>query len=478
MAPGLILCVIDALSPRALERAIEVGAAPTLAALRARAELDVRCCAPFPSVTPVCAATIATGQSQRRHGVPAMCWYDRSRGRYVEYGSSLRAAQRVGIARQLTDTVYNLNRAHLNPATETFFERLDDAGVRTAATTYLIYRGRYPHTPRRQGLSRLAAPLIRYPVLGPRELFYADLFATREVPCNALLGLPGARDRHSSCAAARLVAEDLCDFLLLSLPDNDWYSHRHGPQAQLHSLAAVDRHLSQVVAAAGGLDALLERYAVVVVGDHSQTRVRTVLDLAAAYAELGIVGPRGGAGRVAVCPSQRSAQLYLLEEGLSVARLARTALGLGGVELAVYAVGEGEVAVRRRGTGELRFAAGGEHSDRRGGRWSVEGDLRALALTIADHTVESRRFPDCLRRLWEAVRCSRSGQLLLSAAPGWEFKDLGGAAHPGGGSHGALDGEDSLTPLIAVGLRRRPPGRELWRLSDLFSLVLAHFGVG
>ncbi len=76
-----------------------------------------------------------------------MNWYHREERRYVEYGSSFRASQRFGIARQLTDTVYNMNGAHLAPETLTVFEALDDAGVRTAGTTYLIYRGRHRHEP-------------------------------------------------------------------------------------------------------------------------------------------------------------------------------------------------------------------------------------------------------------------------------------------------------------------------------------------
>ena len=64
-----------------------------------------------------------------------MNWYHRGEHRYVEYGSSFRAAQRFGIARQLTDTVYNMNRAHLSEHTPTVFERLDDGDERTAGTT-------------------------------------------------------------------------------------------------------------------------------------------------------------------------------------------------------------------------------------------------------------------------------------------------------------------------------------------------------
>ena len=62
--------------------------------------------------------------------------------------------------------------------------------------------------------------------MGPRELFYADLFASRRTGCRGQLGMPGVRDQHSGCVGAYLVEHDLFDFLLFSLPDNDAYSHR------------------------------------------------------------------------------------------------------------------------------------------------------------------------------------------------------------------------------------------------------------
>ena len=170
-----------------------------------------------------------------------MNWFHRQERRYIEYGSSFRAAQRFGIARQLTDTVYNMNRAHLSEHTLTVFESLDDADVRTAGTTYLMYRGRHRHEPQRDtALARVVATLMRHAVMGPRELFYADIFASRRTTCRSALGMPGVRDRHSGCVSSYMVENDLFDFLLLSLPDNDWYSHKYGREGQLHSIAQAD----------------------------------------------------------------------------------------------------------------------------------------------------------------------------------------------------------------------------------------------
>src|SRR5271157_6067262 len=256
------------MAPEMLERAIETGAAPVLERLVTGGHYVPDCVAAFPSVTPVCAASIVTGVSQDAHRIPAMNWFHRTEHRYVEYGSSFRAAQRFGIARQLMDTVYNMNGAHLSPLTPTVFETLDDADIRTAGTTYLMYRGRHRHEPQRDtALTRFVSTLMPHPVMGPRELFYADIFASRRTGCRSGLGMPGVRDRHSGCVSSYLIEHDLCDFLLLSLPDNDWYSHKHGPDAQVHSLAAADLQLARVMDAAGGVDEFLEDHAVIAMAD-------------------------------------------------------------------------------------------------------------------------------------------------------------------------------------------------------------------
>src|SRR6476469_3743834 len=176
----LLLAVIDGCKPSMLERAVAAGDAPVIAAVVERGTFVPELCAACPSVTPVCATSIATGVLQDRHHIAAMNWWSRAERRYVEYGSSFRAARKLGIAKQLTDTVYNLNGSHLATDVESIY----DTGVRTAGTTYLVYRGRHEHNVSREtALTRLAGQLFRKPVLGPRELFYADIFSSRDTGC-------------------------------------------------------------------------------------------------------------------------------------------------------------------------------------------------------------------------------------------------------------------------------------------------------
>jgi len=487
----LVLVVIDAMKPAMLERAVAGGRAPALELLIERGEHVDDCVAAFPSVTPVCAASIATGAGPDRHEIPSMNWYHRDEGRYVEYGTSFKASQAFGFKQSLTDTIYNMNLEHLSAETPTVFERLDDAGLRTAGTTYLMYRGRHRHEVANEtALTRLATTVFRHAVYGPKEFFYADLYASRRTGCRSQLGMPGVRDQHSGCVGSYLVEHDLFDFLLLSLPDNDTHSHRNGPLAQVGSLAEADHQIERLMQAAGGADAFLADHAMIVCSDHSQSQVEEEIDLFRAFDGFAVqpatrVRARGVEGEIALCPSSRSAQVYVLDrerEAELVRRAERTLLALDGVDLVMRMTDhpDGEAVVRgRRGDEvlELRLAPRGDLVDLRGERWSVEGDLALLALSAREGRVASAVYPDALGRVWSALRCRTAGELLASARPGFEFLDWGGAHHVGGGSHGALHANDSLGSLIWCGTGPPADSREQWALRDVVPMICEHFGV-
>ena len=482
-----MLAVIDGMKPAALERAIETGRAPVLRAIRDRGTYVAGCAAMFPSVTPVCATSIATGVRQDEHRIPAMCWYDRDERRYVDYGSSFASSRRMGFSRQLKDLIYNMNAVHLPADVPTVFEQLDDAGVRTAGTTYLIYRGRHEHRPAKDSpLSRLASTLIRRPVMGPRELFYADVFSSRETGCSSTLGLPGARDQHTGCVGSYLLERDLCDFLLFSLPDNDTHSHKHGPEAQVASIAEADRQLERLALAAGGVKAFLDAWAVIAVADHSHAPIEHTVPLEAAlearFEVLAPSGRRADEAEVALCPSQRSAQLYALgeERAAVVGRLVETALELDGVDVACFRAPDGDGVIARGSRDayrELRFAPGTSVEDARGERWRVHGDLGVLGARIDGVRLSSPDYPDALARVWAALTCPTSGDVVLSAAPGWEFPDWGGVDHVDGGSHGSLHAVDSLGALVFCGVDA-PPERAAggsWSIRDIAPMAVGHF---
>lgn len=476
-AKKLILTYVDSLRTDKLEEAIAAGRAPNFAALAERGTLIGDCVSSFPSVTPVACAEMVTGVGADQHWISGMNWYHRLERRYVEYGSSLEASRAVGIFRALYDLVYNMNLAHLNPGVETLFERFDDAGLRTASTPFLIYRGRHRHQVSLDGLLRRAVETtrlkFRHHTWGPGELFYGDLYASREVPCKPT-SIPGARDPYSACCAAELVRDGSFDFLLFALPDNDNYCHRHGPEASVESIARADGCFGEVVEAAGGLDELLADHAVVLLADHAHTAVERGLPLAEILAqEWAVLAPsddRPERAQLAVSPTSRAAHVYLLpgegaraEHAAVAGRLAETE----GVDLVCWRE-DGWAAVERRGE-RLRFRPGAELEDARGAGWELDGDRAVLPLA---------EYPDAYTRVTAAVTAPQAGDFVVSLAPGYEAVDWGGVSHAGGGSHGSLHAADSLGPLLLVGCGPEDPAqRAQWALRDVAPLVLSHFGL-
>ncbi|CAA9531521.1 MAG: hypothetical protein AVDCRST_MAG67-4310 [uncultured Solirubrobacteraceae bacterium] len=478
----LILTVIDGMKPTMVQRAMSSGDAPALKAIADRGQYVPGCAAAFPSVTPVCAATIATGVLQDVHEIPSMNWYSRAEQRYVEYGSSFSASRRFGLNRQLVDTIFNMNATHLSPDVPTVFETLDDTEqVRTAGTTYLIYRGRHEHEISRDfALTRAASQLFKRSALGPRELFYADIFASRKTSCWSRMGLPGMRDQHAGCVGSYLVENDLFDFMLLSLPDNDAHSHKNGPHAQIQSIAAADAELWRVMEAGGGTDAFLDEHAMIVMADHSHSSIERRIDLTGAFADWRVLPPSGAGARhaeLALCPAQRSAMIYLLLEARESAltSVVERARAIEGVDLVMWWDAE---RVRIGGErGELSFAPGDEVADARGRRWSVDGELDTLLAHVEDGVLHCDNYPDGLTRVWAAMNCPTSGDVLLSAEPAYEFPDWGNRAHVRGGSHGSLHRVDSLGALLFCGVPAPPQRTDgNWSIADVAPMIIEHFG--
>ena len=486
MSPGrkLVLVVVDSLHPENLDRAIADGAAPTFAALVERGTLIRDCASSFPSVTPVCTAEIATGAGPDHHWIPGMNWYHRAERRYVEYGSSFEATRAFGLFRSLYDTVYNLNMSHLSPEVDTVFERLQDAGLRTACTPFLIYRGRTRHEVGLEGLLRRVAlaASFHHAVWGPDELFYGELYASRRVPCKPTLARPGTRDEYSACVGRELEAEDLYDFMLFSLPDHDYHSHRLGPSHSLDSISYADAALASLVEAGGGVESFCDSHALILVSDHAQTGVSEPLPLAEMLgAEWRVLEPNAEVperAEIAVGPTARAAAVYILLEGRRAdrahARIRRRLLGTDGVDLVAWLDDEGAVVAKR--DGELRFRPGTHASDLRGDGWDLYGDPALLGLGGRDGALVSDAYPDALGRLWRALSCPNAGDLLVSLEEGYETVDWGGATHAGGGSHGSLLSGDSLCPLILVGFPDDVAERNRqWTLRDVAGLAVEPF---
>lgn len=482
----LVLVVVDSLKSEMLERAIETGRAPMFKLLSQRGLYIPDCVSSFPSVTPVASATIATGRTLDRHGIPSMNWFSRGERRYIEYGSSWPATRTFGMLHVLFDTVYNMNLLHLNRSVKTIFEQLEDAGLRAACANFLIYRGRSRHKVDLVGLQGAAvdAATFRHATYGPTELFYGELFHSRNTGCPETYARPGKRDEASGCVGEYLVRHDLFDFLLFSLPDTDYHAHRGGPHATLGSIAWADHNLQRMMDASGSPDAFLDEHAVIVVADHSQTPVVDRINLGQALSEFRVLrpnDPRPEEAEIAVSPGARSAMAYILGEGGSERAglfedVSEELKSVDGIDLLIWK--DGGYANIWSARGSLKFKPGKGYLDRRGCSWDLKGDPEAIELEISGNTGFSRAYPDALGRCWAALGCHGTGDILVSAAPGYEFVDWGGGDHVGGGSHGSLHRGDSYGPLIFTGCGPKSTDqRASWGLQDLAAQILKFFGV-
>jgi hypothetical protein len=247
----------------------------------------------------------------------------------------------------------------------------------------------------------------------------------------------------------------------------------------VRSIAEADRALERIMHVAGGVDEFLEKHAVIVMSDHSQTKVEARVNLAEAFGGWRVLTPADPApteAELAVCPAARSAMVYVLEESRRdelVPRVVDVLGGLEGVDLVIRRAGADAVVTSERG--ELFFRPGDEAADARGASWTLGGDLEVLGLETAAGRVQGSEYPDALGRLWSALESPHSGDVLVSATPGHEFVDWGGSDHVGGGSHGSLHRDDSEGVLLLCGVDA--PEREQWSLADVTPLVLDHFQV-
>jgi hypothetical protein len=422
--------VIDGLTPSMFEAAVSERATPTLAFLAEEGRYR-RAVSTFPSLTPVCLSSIVTGAHPDVHEIPHLVWWHRGEGRLVEYGSSFGAVRAAGTRRSLQDTVYELNASHLGAGATTVYEALEDQGLTTAAVNITCYRGRTPHRP--------TVPMLTRPAYGPKRFFFYNLFESDVTGAPlAVRNRPrGTIDAYAGAAGRWLVTRDGFDLLVFYLSDYDYASHAQGPDAAHEALGRCDDAVGSLVAAAGGEAEFLDRYAVILCADHGQTPVSEVAQLR----------ERVDAGRVTA--SNRAGMIYVAGDARPVA----TRLdGAPGVDLVLFREGD-EAVVRREGE-EVRLVRRGTSG------FETSGDVAILDV------------PDGLERAWAALANPNAGEVLVSAAPGWEFADLGGRHHAGGGSHGSLLAGDSEVPMLTVGL-----DVDLASITDVMPAALDHFGV-
>lgn len=488
----LILFIVDSLHPVALSRTLSEGNAPALKFLALNGKYSEHVVSSFPTMTPVATSSIITGKWPDQHLVPGFIWYNYELGKIVDYGATWQSVLKLGPEKVIRNLLQKLNNEHLNPDTPTMYEKLEESGFRTGNINFFIHRASQAYLARIPFLISLASRfrLYKEKVTGPKFLTLGELIHP------PLLGRPfafprglfhrfGFNDVFSGKMAAQIIREGKQpDFLVVYLPDNDKYSHQHGPLRTGPSIERVDQQIGHVLDALGAWEEALAHNIIMVTGDHSQTTIglgnEYQIDLDRAlrtFKRLKTTDKENEGKEIAICPNERMAFIYILQrknvilpEVISIlARDPRNAQIAWRARKNKYCVLQGGTEKK------LIFSRRGPYRDAYGQTWNFEGDLTVVdARVTPDLTIGFKKYPDAFNRLISALEGRRGSRVVVSAVSGYEYFAEGAPIHPGGGSHGSLEEEDSVVPMIIAGTDQT---MENQRIIDLYGFILKHFHI-
>ncbi len=456
-APSLCIVVADGLRPDSLDAAISAGAVPALARLRAEggAHTITTC---FPSVTGLAYAPFLMGKHPADVGLPGMRWIDRTRQR-VPIPAHARSYVGYGIKGIDLD---------MDPTAPTLFE-LAQPGMSAMS---MITRG----LPLEQKIARG----FWWGARGVRTHFFGNLNDWLQV------------DREVADIVARRVRAERPRFTLAALMGIDKASHAKG-----HASAEAARALEVV-------DTLVERLRsdaqadgiplrVWVVSDHGHSPVSQHDELADVVRATGekviahpwVIGAKGSVG--VMVGGNAMAELYLDPatpralgwEALAPrwSALADTLLARDSIDLMALPLDRTSCLVRARGRGEARIHATGD-----GDAWRVTYEHRsgdplgiAAGTYTRDESWDSSRsgpYPDALVQFAHLAASPRIGDIILSAAPGWDLRARY-EPMPHVSTHGAITRDHMRVPLLLD----RPPAFEPRRTTDVMHLACEALGV-
>lgn len=442
----LLLVIADGVRPDVLAEEMDAGRAPALAALRARGSAHA-ITSSFPSVTGPAYVPFLMGRHPASAGLPGLRWYDRSRTLPWAPGQSRSYA---GI------DIWHVDR-DVAPEIPTLLEYAQPS----LAAMSMIGRGAtHGRIGRGVGWMLRAAPAH----------FRGDLEGWRRV------------EQQATAAFLDRFAAVRPRFSVLAILSGDKFAHKYGPRSApvRAAIADVDAAVARAQALASR-DGWLDSLHVWITGDHGHADVHAHDDLhgwlereglrVRAHPRLSVKNPDvvlmvGGnaMAHLYLAPGERQRRWWG-SHAPAWDRLLDRLVARDAIDLLAVNTDEHTVHVRHagRGSAEVRRTDGA-----RGARWSyvcLDGDplqlggtLHGLDACTAWEVTASTAYPDALVQLSWLGGSSRSGDVIVSAADGWDLRArFEPVAHVS--THGALLREQMRVPLIVDLPVSRPPQR-------------------
>ena len=422
----------DGLTPQTLDRAIREGHVPELAALAAAGGRNVITTV-FPSVTGVAYVPMLTGRHPADAGVPGLRWYDRTRRLPAWLGHS-----RSYVGPQIR----SMNR-DLSTVAKTVFEHV---GGNALGMESVITRG----------------------LPDSRQLDHGIGYAARGMHAH----LRGDLDRWIALEeelAGRLVERirrEKPRFVFAAFTAGDKAAHLAGADSTrvIQSLQLVD-HVVRSIRLDAERDGRWSAMQLFVVSDHGHASVKNHMDLADAMRDARIrvrshpwTLPDRSEAAVMVS-GNGMAHVYL---GLESQRrqnwpdLQRTwhlriepLLSHPAIDLVATRASDSTIHVRKGDeTAEITVNAGRLSYRAIQGDPLAIGSLEDACEQQAHERTAGSDYPDSVVQLARLVLGERSGDMIISASPGWDLRRrYEPISHVS--SHGALHRAHILVPLLA-----------------------------
>jgi hypothetical protein len=454
-AMPVILLVADGARPDAL--AGDLSGLPALRHLRDEGGLH-EVTSVFPSVTGPAYTPFLLGRFPGPIGVPGLRWYDRTR---TAAGWPDHARSYVG---------YEMGRINrdLDAAAPTIFELVPNS----IAALSVVTRG-LPGSRRIGGVSGRSALRAAFTHFRGRAEGWLKL------------------DREVGHSVVERMREERPDYLFAAFTGIDKASHARGHDDILvrEALRIVDDVAARLRhdAERGGYWRDTHLW---IVSDHGHSAVHTHDDIAGAVASEGhrtVAHPwslRFAPETAVMVSGNAMAHVYVeLKErtrtgwtglapkwsGLAGALLARPS-----VDLVLLPLSANRCEVRSAERGAAVVEHVGDHyrySRARGDPLGVGADVEGSAEDAYDATRHGA-YPDALVQIAALSASARAGDLILSATPGYDFRDRYEPI-PHRSAHGALHRDHMLVPLLT----NRRPARPPRRTTDLFVSTLAALGI-
>lgn len=452
----VIVLLADGARPDTLAAALDRGQLPAMRRLREEGAL-YELTSTFPSVTGPAYAPFLMGRFPGPVGLPGLRWFDRSRTAcsFPDYSRSY-----VGYQMSEVD-------GDLDPTVPTIFELVHDS----VAALSVITRGLPRHR-------QLAALTLRSAVRALHTHLRGDAARWLDV------------DRDVSRYVVDHVGDDPARFLFAAFTGVDKTSHADG-----HTGARVTDALRIVDDTVAAVRKRLESRGdwkdtwLWITSDHGHSPVRKHEDLVAVVAAQGFrVMAHPFVHRIrpnaAVMVSGNAMAHVYLELGLrerpfrqrlgpAGERLAQQLVERESVDLLLVPVDPATCAIRSRRGDAIVRTRGGTYSYERqdGDPLGLGADVTSVSANDAHAATARSDYPDAIVQIASITAAERSGDLILSASRGWDFRARFEPI-PHRSAHGALHREHMVVPFLT---NRKLTGTPR-RTADLMPTALAALG--